>query len=844
MFMNSSRFILLILAFSLIATGSLNAQDNPEIDSLITLMEAATGEDRFQRLIDLSANSSLTAQDRLNYAEDAISLATELSNPELLADAHIQHGFIQYEFDDNDGALNSFESAYSISEEAGYPEGMAMALLRKGRVYVYVGDPRTAEDHYLQAREIAKKNRIPLHEARALYFLGDLKKRTADYSEALEYYEQAGLIAMEVNELEMMADILGDEGLIMYLQGDFTQATSKYEEAAEYFNRIGARFDAARMYLRIGNANLERAEYDVALIYLQKALPIFEEFNSKSGIFAVTNSMGVIYAQQEVYDRALEMYLNGLEISREQGAQAEVARSLLNIGNVYNALAADSLRSIFGDDFQDSIKIENTDKYLILFNEALQYYNESMEVWEEIGDIAGIVDCMTNLGIIYIRSGKPAMALEPLESALELNEEQLHDRAIQANIYLWLGEVYLIFDNYNTALEYLNEAVDLANEIDTKQEVLYGYRILSDLHEKRGDYVQALQYHKLYFAMHDTLNQEDRRQAIADMQVKYETEATEKENALLLAESELQEAKISRTRTVLVITIIAIGIFIVMMLQLIRQNNLKKKANRELALKNDLITEQKKEITDSIMYASRIQSAMLPPGDYLDRLMPERFIIYMPRDIVSGDYYYITEKDGKIICVAADCTGHGVPGAFMSLLGIAFLNEIMSKHTELHTDEILQELRSHVITALHQTGKEGESQDGMDLALYILDPKTKKIEFSGANNSLLIFRNGEMIEAKADKMPIGIHTRFQERFTRHNLDLQKGDMIYTFSDGYPDQFGGPSQKKFMIKKFKNMLQEIHMKSMTEQKKIMEKTLSDWMAGTAQIDDILVIGMRI
>jgi len=281
-----------------------------------------------------------------------------------------------------------------------------------------------------------------------------------------------------------------------------------------------------------------------------------------------------------------------------------------------------------------------------------------------------------------------------------------------------------------------------------------------------------------------------------------------------------------------------------MMVQLIRQNNLKRKANKELALKNDLITEQKKEITDSIQYASRIQNAMLPPGDYIDNLMPERFIIYMPRDIVSGDYYYITEKDDRVICVAADCTGHGVPGAFMSMLGIAYLNEIISKHTELHTDEILGELRNHVIKSLHQTGKEGESQDGMDLSIFILDPESRKLEYSGANNSLLIFRNGEMLEYKCDKMPIGIHTRYKEPFTRHNMVLEKGDMVYTFSDGYPDQFGGPSEKKFMIKKFKRMLMEIHMKSMSEQRKIMEDTLQEWMADTDQIDDILVIGVRI
>ena len=430
-----------------------------------------------------------------------------------------------------------------------------------------------------------------------------------------------------------------------------------------------------------------------------------------------------------------------------------------------------------------------------------------------------------------------------MEKALELNQT-VNDKSANARIYLWLGQVYFAFENYTMAKEYLNKALDLALETNTKESTMYVYNYMSQVYEKQNNYVEALRYHKLYTNLVDTINQERRQKAIMDMQVKYETEATEKENALLVAESEQADAKLRQTRLILIITIFAIGIFILMMIQLIRQNNLKRKANNELALKNDLITEQKKEITDSIQYASRIQNAMLPPGDYVDKLLPERFIIYMPRDIVSGDYYYITEKEDRIILVVADCTGHGVPGAFMSMLGIAYLNEIISKYAELHTDEILGELRSHVIKSLHQTGKEGESQDGMDLALYILDPETRKLEFSGANNSLLIFRNGEMLEWKADKMPIGIHTRYKEPFTRHNIDLKKGDMIYTFSDGYPDQFGGRSHKKFMIKNFKRMLQEIHMKTPAEQKKIMENTLNERMADTEQIDDILVVGVRI
>jgi serine phosphatase RsbU (regulator of sigma subunit) len=532
-------------------------------------------------------------------------------------------------------------------------------------------------------------------------------------------------------------------------------------------------------------------------------------------------------------------------MNRARENREEIGRSLHNIGTVYNKMAGDSLIVLFGDFYMDSIMTEPSEKYLNLFGKALDYYQQALDVWEEEGYNEGIVGSLHNMGIIYVTSGKPDLALPYLQRALAIAQE-LNDRAVESSIYLRLGQVYLLRDQFNRASDYLNRSLELALELDTKETQMGAYEVLSDLYSKQGRFKEALDCFKLHAAIKDTLTRKERLEQISEMQVKYETEATEKENALLVAESELAEARLRQTRIILTLTIMTILIFIGLVIQLIRANHLKKKANIELAQKNALITEQKKEITDSIEYASRIQNAMLPPGDYIDGLLPERFIIYKPRDIVSGDFYYITEKDGKVICVIADCTGHGVPGAFMSMLGISFLNEIISRHRDLpHSNEILEELRTHVIQSLRQTGRMGESQDGMDLALYIIDPESMKMEFSGANNSLWIFRNGDLIEKKADKMPIGIYYSIDDQvFTRHNMDLRKGDVLYAFSDGYYDQFGGPMQKKFMIKNFRKMLKQIHNKTMPEQKRIMLETLEQWMADTSQVDDILVMGVRV
>jgi len=259
---------------------------------------------------------------------------------------------------------------------------------------------------------------------------------------------------------------------------------------------------------------------------------------------------------------------------------------------------------------------------------------------------------------------------------------------------------------------------------------------------------------------------------------------------------------------------------------------------------HDLVQKQNKKIEDSILYAKRIQSAVLPPNRFVQHLLSEHFIFYKPRDIVSGDFYWTKQIDEKIYIAAADCTGHGVPGALMSMLGITFLNEIVNKNPDIHANEILNELRTHIISSLRQTGSIGDSRDGLDIALCIINHEKKVMEYAGANNSLYFIRNGELSEIKADRMPIGIHRRAKESFNNHEIALNKDDLIYIFSDGFIDQFGGEDGRKFLTGNFKKLLIENHQKSLSEQKQILEKTFHQWKGERKQLDDILVIGFKI
>ncbi len=273
--------------------------------------------------------------------------------------------------------------------------------------------------------------------------------------------------------------------------------------------------------------------------------------------------------------------------------------------------------------------------------------------------------------------------------------------------------------------------------------------------------------------------------------------------------------------------------------EIVRQKN-------EIEEKNKVIEQKNKDITDSIYYAKRIQDSILPPLSVLDNCNVEVGIYYKPKDIVSGDFYFIRNLRhyNILIIAAADCTGHGVPGAFMSMLGASLLSEMITKPEIQHTDQVLNELRDGIINSLNQEGKIGETRDGMDIALIALDYKNYKLEFSGANNPLYFIRNGDLIEYKADKMPVGLYERNNELFSRHELDVKTGDVLYIFSDGFADQFGGDKGKKYLYKRFKEFLLSIHHLPMKDQVSQLNQEALSWRGEIEQIDDQLVIGIRI
>jgi serine phosphatase RsbU (regulator of sigma subunit) len=324
----------------------------------------------------------------------------------------------------------------------------------------------------------------------------------------------------------------------------------------------------------------------------------------------------------------------------------------------------------------------------------------------------------------------------------------------------------------------------------------------------------------------------------------------------------LQLATLEKQKLILYFVVLALVLVSFLGYYIYRGYKIKKEANIKLEEKNrtisaqkdeiekqrdlaaaqrDQIAYQKKHITDSIMYAKRIQTALIPSLElFSDKL--EHFVIYKPLAIVSGDFYWVSSQGNLQIIISADCTGHGVPGAFMSMLGVTMLNEIVNGKHIFMPDQIIENLRDGIIKALNQVAEEDSIKDGMDIAVCVIDFDKNILWYAGANNPLYLIRGGELIHYRADKMPVAIHYKMVP-FTQHKIDLQRGDAFYIFSDGFSDQFGGPKQKKFMSMQLKETLVAMAGKPMLEQGQRLNDIFEEWRGDTPQVDDVTLIGVR-
>ena len=834
------KLIYTIVGVFILCSVSLAQQS--ERDSLVLLLNGADDKEKADIYFALADIYGQTDSSFI-FLNQALNLAEITNNAKLKALVYNQRGKLFSLKEDNIKALENIIQAKDIAEKLDDPQLMAKIYNSISRVYFILNKLDEAIQYAEVALEISRENEDLSNQGETLDILGNIYKRKSDFKKAIHYYKQSLEIREQIGDKDNIAATLNGIGGYYYSLNDFSNAIEYYNRTLKIRRETKDEYGAAITLNNLGNAHLQLGNFDEALASYKEASEIFKKINFDRGSAATLTGMAVIYENLEQFESALDVYKEVLMIRKKLSDDRELANTYNNMAIIYSFMLSDSLKSMYGKNYEDSIYNEGIKVEYDFGKMAIEYGLLALNKRRELKDYNGISTSLANLGTVSSYLGEFNKSRQYFKEYLDLPIE-FQDDDSQIAVNMGLGRIYMYEGDLSTAEIYFNESYRIAKLINKKTYIQSTAEQLAILYEKKGNFKLAFEYYQSFTTMKDSLIQADTRNQIYDLQVQYETINKEKENELLRKDQMIAESKLKQSRRAIITFIAVFIIFVGMIIQLIRQNGLRKKANEELAKKNSLITEQKKEITDSIQYASRIQNAVLPPEEFVSAFLPEQFILFKPRDIVSGDFYWMAEKQDRIITMVADCTGHGVPGAFMSMLGVAFLNEIVSKNDSITADQILNELRTHVINSLHQTGREGESQDGMDVSLFIIDKKNDKLEFSGANNNLIIIRNSTVYELKGDKMPIGIHNRANVAFTAKQFDLQKGDMLYAFSDGYPDQFGGPQSKKFMIRNFKRLLFSVHNKDLKTQKSILDSTLNDWMSNTNQIDDIIVMGIRI
>jgi tetratricopeptide (TPR) repeat protein len=670
--------------------------------------------------------------------------------------------------------------------------------------------------------------------------IGNLYHDDNQLGKALEYYNKSLNLKKETGDLEGASIILNDIAVTYYDSGRYETAVENYEESYKISEELGNKKVSAVILDNIGQVYENTYQYEKAVKFYEQSLDISKNLNEKEEESLMYDKIANIYIEQNDPGKAIENYQKSLEIDKDLNREENVAATLNNMGSMYYNLGE--------------------------YNDAKELYEQSLDVTRKIGDQKQVSIALNNIGNINYDWNKYRKAIDFYKQSIEIKQGIGYKRGIAASLHN-IGNAYKGLKEYNQAIEYYKQSSELAGEINYPEVVARNNRAFSEVYSLLNDYKKAYEYEKLFADLKHTIQdektqifegiskerEEDKGVLIAALRrqiqkqkllAEYESIRRQKELEIKNLELSNEKERTKRQRFIILAGLMGLIILIIFICMIYKQYVQKKKANTELIAKNKVISYQKQQITDSIRYASRIQKAVLPPEEYVTRIVPQHFILNIPRDIVSGDYYWTTQREDESIIAVADCTGHGVPGAFMSMLGIAFLNEIVNKTATARSHEILGQLRNNIMSSLHQTGREDEAKDGMDIALIIINLESKMLQYSGAHNSLYIIRDKKLREVKADKMPIGISARYDKPFSNHKIQLQKNDMLYIFSDGYMDQFGGEHKKKFGARRFRELLLEIHLKQLGEQKNILEKSFAGWKGKYDQIDDILVMGIRV
>lgn len=614
--------------------------------------------------------------------------------------------------------------------------------------------------------------------------------RTSDPDGASRRAQEALVLANRLGDEKGQGDAWNVTGVVHYRRGDYVQAAAAHLRALSIRERIGDEEGSAISYINLGNVYSNQQNGKLALDHYMRAADILEKNGKPQRLGAVYLNIGTIYAEEKKWGQALDFFREAKKLAIAHGNRALEAQANNNIGVAY----------------------ENTGRY----DEARKAYAESYAIGVAEDDAPSMIDAGINI-----------------------------------------GNIYRLCKQYAEAMKQYDQAEELSRKTQYAEGLLAVYDVKAKTFRDMQQFEKALIFQIRFKAISDSLYSIENTTKMNELTTRWQTERQERE--LLAREAELAKQRESERRANMRLWITAAVALLVLVFgtwafyaytQKQRAGELLAAQKREIEYKNEELAVKNKDITDSIVYSRRIQQALLPSPAYMQQLLPDSFIFYRPKDIVSGDFYWVESWGRQVLVAAADCTGHGVPGALLSVVGLNLLNQAVQVHGLSSPAPMLNAVNKNLAQALGQR-QSGEGQtvsqlhDGMDIALLAIDRSEMKAEFAGANNPLWLLRKGELIEYRADRQPVGLHRDGEHRpFTSHSIALEPGDMLYLFSDGYADQFGGGAQKKFKQRRLRELLAEIAAQPAAQQRILIEERFEDWKGSLEQVDDVLVIGIRV
>ena len=701
--------------------------------------------------------------------------------------------------------------------------------------YIYINIDSAKYYNEIEFR-LARLPEYPIHAVNAYYNKGIICEMSGDLRGSLKY-RFIGLDLVKkykIKKREIRFNLYNSIGISYDYLGKYDSSLIYYQIAEGLADNNGSK---ANLFSNIGLVYYYKGEVRKAIENFEKSLKYAEEAKNEESKATALLNMGMVYASQSNNERALTYYRSALEIYKKTDIPANMSTAYTNIG---------------------AILMEKDPREALLYHEkALSYTKKSGNLMETVIAYNNIGSCYHNLqdyknAEIYFDSAyNGALKVQSPELIMEVCVDRART-SIEKN-ELDEAEKFL-----NIALEYLKETPKFINISEI-------YFELARLHKRRGNIADALKYTEEYYRWRDSLINSENDKKLLQASLEYDYQKKEQEKDFKRKEENLQrEKREERQKYTIWFLIIAVAGFIVFAGFLFVNLGRKKKNNLILQSKNEqiikqseIIEEKNKDITSSIQYAQRLQNGILPESEYISKLFKEHFIFFQPKDIVSGDFYWFEQKENKIWFSAVDCTGHGVPGGFMSMLGHNALHSALNEYNMERPSDILEKTTELLIENFSK--QKEEIRDGMDLSLCCLtkNGETQWLEYSGAHNNLWVVtprvipnmepdysRNGiHLYEIAADKQPIGLYD-YRKPFTNHSLQVITGDSLYLYTDGYADQFGGPNGKKFKYKKLKELILDHYRMNLKEQCKILEKEFVEWSDGFEQTDDVCVIGIKI